>query len=190
MNIAGLGYSKRPIAISAMSQRDSGYERKERDCYETPEWVTMALLPHIPDRIKNVWEPACGSGKMVRVLNRRFVEVIGTDVDTGFDFLTYRCTDPFDAIITNPPYNLAVEFIEHALEITDPAGLVAMLLRTDFDHAKTRQNLFSDCGPFAKKLVLTTRIKWFEGSSGSPSFNHAWFMWDWKHEGPPTLAYH
>ena len=26
-----------------MSQRESGYERIERDCYETPEWVTRAL---------------------------------------------------------------------------------------------------------------------------------------------------
>jgi hypothetical protein len=31
-----------------MSQRESGYERKERDLYETPEWVTEALLPHLP----------------------------------------------------------------------------------------------------------------------------------------------
>jgi hypothetical protein len=38
-------------------------------------------------------------------------------------------------------------------------------------------------------VVLTKRIKWFEGSKGQPSFNHAWFIWDWKHEGAPTLAY-
>jgi len=68
-------------------------------------------------------------------------------------------------------------------------GFVAMLLRTDFDHAKTRQFLFSGCPPFSKKLVLTKRIQWFEDSKGSPSFNHAWFIWDWKHQGAPTLAY-
>ena len=31
-----------------MSQRESGYERIDRDLYETPEWVTEALLPHLP----------------------------------------------------------------------------------------------------------------------------------------------
>jgi len=31
-----------------MSQRDSGYERKERDLYETPAWVTEAVIPHLP----------------------------------------------------------------------------------------------------------------------------------------------
>ena len=64
-----------------------------------------------------------------------------------------------------------------------------MLLRTDFDHAKTRQHLFANCEAFAKKLVLTRRIKWFEDGGSSPSFNHAWFIWDWQHEGPPTMAY-
>lgn len=44
-------------------------------------------------------------------------------------------------------------------------GLIAMLLRTDFDRAKTRRHLFGDCVTFAKKLVLTKRmvrgLQWF-----------------------------
>jgi hypothetical protein len=59
------------------------------------------------------------------------------------------------AIITNPPYALAQEFIGHALEMMEPDGIVSMLLRTDFDHAKTRAHLFSGCPAFAKKPVLT-----------------------------------
>lgn len=171
-----------------MSQRESGYERKERDCYETPEWVTEALLPHIPERIRDVWEPACASGQMVRALNKKFITVLGTDLDSGHDFLKTNVSG-YDAIITNPPYKIACEFIWQALQLTRPdRGFVAMLLRTDFDHAKSRLHLF-DRGQFAKKLVLTKRIKWFEDSKGSPSCNHAWFTWDWTHKGPPTLAY-
>jgi methylase of polypeptide subunit release factors len=170
-----------------MSQRDSGYKRIERDLYETPSWVTEALLPHIPERIKSVWEPACGSGKMVAALEKRF-SVCGTDIESGRDFLKEE-VNHCDAIITNPPYVLATEFIEHSIRMTTGFGLVAMLLRTDFDHAKTRQHLFSQCPQFAKKLVLTKRIKWFEDSTGQPSFNHAWYEWDWRHSGPPTLAY-
>jgi hypothetical protein len=30
-----------------MSQRNSGYERKPGDAYETPAWVTRALAPHL-----------------------------------------------------------------------------------------------------------------------------------------------
>jgi hypothetical protein len=64
-----------------------------------------------------------------------------------------------------------------------------MLLRTDYDHAVTRQQLFRDCPQFAKKLILTRRIVWFAGPKAAPSFNHAWFIWNWKHQGSPTLAY-
>jgi hypothetical protein len=35
-------------------------------------------------------------------------------------------------------------------------------------------------------VVLTKRI---EDSKGQPSFNHACFIWDWKHNGAPMLAY-
>ena len=170
-----------------MSQRDSGYERRERDLYETPEWVTEALLPHLPRQLA-IWEPAAASGKMARVLDAK----LATDIDGHgghLDFLRQALPNGINAIITNPPYESAQEFIKHALNLTQGVGIVAMLLRTDFDHAKTRQHLFGKHPAFAKKLVLTRRIKWFEDSTGSPSFNHAWFIWDWGHKGPPTLAY-
>ncbi len=167
-----------------MSQRDSGYERKERDLYETPEWVTRALLPHIREDVHRIWEPATGNSKMANVFKEDF-DVIETDIATGVDFLTCSARD-VDAIITNPPYEFAQSFIQRAL---GQAPLVAMLLRTDFDHAKTRAHLFAEHRFFAKKVVLTKRIKWFEDSAGSPSFNHAWFIWDYQHKGPPTLAY-
>ncbi len=126
---------------------------------------------------------------MVRALSDAGFYVVGTDIDGCVDFLTSEPNARTDAIITNPPYVLAQEFIRRALHLMDgPRGMVAMLLRTDFDHAKTRSDLFTSA-PFAKKLVLTKRIKWFEGSKGQPSFNHAWFIWDWKHQGAPTLAY-
>lgn len=168
-----------------MSQRDSGYARKERDLYETPEWVTQALGPHIPRRAV-IHEPAAGSGKMALALAKMGFTVTSHDIERGCDFLETHASH--EAIVTNPPYALAHEFIVRALNLTErPGGYVAMLLRTDYDHAATRQNLFKT--PFAKKLVLTKRIKWFEDSKGQPSFNHAWFIWDWKHSGPPTLAY-
>lgn len=172
-----------------MSQRDSGYQRKERDCYETPSWVTEALVLHLPRPPMLIWEPAAGGGKMVGALASAGFKVIGSDITSGHDFLVQTFAKPFRAIVTNPPYELATEFIERGLARMPADGLVAMLLQTDFDHAKTRRHLFADCASFAKKLVLTRRIRWFENSSGSPSFNHAWYLWNARHHGPPTLAY-
>jgi hypothetical protein len=172
-----------------MSQRDSGYERRQLDLYETPAWVTRALVPHLPVIVGAVWEPAAGSGQMVAALRAAGFAVHGTDIATGRNFLDSASAE-CAAIITNPPYTAAKQFIEHALKVMTPGkGVVAMLLRTDFDHAKTRQHLFGGCAQFAKKLVLTKRIVWFDGPKAAPSFNHAWYLWDWKHCGPPTLVY-
>jgi hypothetical protein len=173
---------------ATMSQRDSGYGRVEHDRYETPEWVTQALLPHLGN-IQSVWEPAAGSGKMVRALEAAGLQVISTDISDGQDFLLSGERD-VDAIVTNPPYSSAPAFIVHALRLmSGRRGKVAMLLRTDFDHARSREHLFANCPAFARKIVLTTRIRWFEQSNGSPSFNHAWYLWDWQHSGKATLEY-
>lgn len=173
-----------------MSQRESGYERKELDLYETPEWVTETLIPYLSNRALHVWEPAAGNHKMAGPLIQAGFRVATTDIQTGTDFLKQTAADEsVQAIVTNPPYSLAKEFIEHALNLMKYDGLVAMLLRTDFDHAKTRQHLFGGCRAFAQKLVLTKRIIWFDGPKAAPSFNHAWYVWDWRHKGPPTLAY-
>jgi len=173
-----------------MSQRESGYARKVLDCYETPEWVTLALLDgHLRPPTK-VWDPAAGGGKMARALGQLDAEIITSDVKDGANFLAWPLNGRVDAIITNPPYTLAREFIERALMMMSGVqGQVAMLLRTDYDHAATRQHLFSRCPAFSRKLVLTKRIVWFDDPGAAPSFNHAWFIWDWQHSGPPTLAY-
>ena len=171
-----------------MSQRGSGYERKALDLYDTPAWVTAALLPHLPG-VRAVWEPAAGSGKMVEALRAGGLTVEASDIAGGKDFLTSAPPVELDAIVTNPPYMLAREFIERALLLMRPRGLVAMLLRTDFDHAASRLHLFSKCPAFARKVVLTKRIVWFDGPKAAPSFNHAWYIWDWRHRGSPMLAY-
>lgn len=179
-----------------MSQRNSGYQKKPFCFYTTPAWVTECLLGEILTRPGSIWEPACGDRQMVRVLTPHFL-VLGTDIRVKeADFLKSNAL-PHSAvrgIVTNPPYDLAEEFCAHALQLTRPTrGFVAMLLRCDFDHAKSRAYLFRDCPAWSKKLVLTRRIVWFVEADGkpkaSPSFNHAWFLWSHTHDGPPTLGY-
>jgi hypothetical protein len=172
-----------------VSQRNSGYKRKRFDSYSTPPWVVEALIPHLGTKL-HIWEPAAGNGNVARALADAGCVVEASDISEGRDFLKTPTIFNCDAIVTNPPYSLAAEFIEHAVKVMQPCmGKVAMLLRTDFDHAISRRHLFAHCPCFAKKLVLTKRIVWFEPKKASPSFNHAWFIWDWRHVGPPVLAY-
>lgn len=177
-----------------MSQRNSGYARREYDAYYTPEWVTRALLDSGYPFCGPVWEPACGNGQVAGVIKDRF-PVVATDIQNDLDFM--RCDfapQRVASIITNPPYTNSADFIRHAIEIMAPVqGQVAMLLRTDYDHAACRATLFRDNPAFACKLVLMKRIVWFVEANGkpkaSPSYNHAWYIWDHRHEGPPTIGY-
>lgn len=180
------------------------YEREDKDLYPTPAWVTEAVIPFLMLHILKanpVWEPACGKGHMADVLHNHFDTVLATDiVDYGYqqqafkhDFLndTPPASLNIDAVITNPPYGIDAEnFIRTALDYTKQRrGLVAMLLRNEYDSSKSRVDLFNK-PPFARKVVLTSRPRWIEGSTGAPRHNYAWFIWDWEHRDRAELSYH
>jgi hypothetical protein len=166
-----------------MSRVDSNYERKDRDLYETPAWVTQALI----------WEPACGNGAIVRVLADNGYHVHATDKVDGEDFFATNDSHGSDGIVTNPPYTDSAVFVQHAIDLMMPrSGYVAMLLPIDYDSAKSRRELFADCPVFAGKIVLLRRIVWFErddGKRAQPSENHAWYLWSWTPHGRPTIRY-
>jgi hypothetical protein len=171
-----------------MSQRSSGYVRKPDESYETIAWPVVALLSHLPD-IRRAWDPCHGSGRLVATLRNRGIDAVGTSED----FFSIAAPPGVTDIVTNPPYGQhrrgeeAERFIERALSFST-IKRVAMLLRNDFDSAISRQHLFRNNSMFAGKIVLLNRIKWFPGPS-SPSDNHAWFLWDWEHVGPPIIRY-
>jgi hypothetical protein len=179
-----------------VSQRVSGYARKDREGYQTPAWVTAAIVPYLKALgAANIWEPAAGDGQIVAALRQHGFAAVGTDIVAGNDFLN-SCTPPmtFDTIVSNPPYGtggrIALQFIERALAFTEPKqGSVAMLLKVDFDSGKTRSHVFAECPAFVGKVVLTERIVWFKPAIAKPSENHSWFCWSWKHAGKPTISY-
>jgi hypothetical protein len=184
-----------------MSQRFSAYARRERDYYPTPDWVTELVIPRLKVMGANtIWEPAAGEGGMADPLTGAGFRVVSTDLKNGIDFLDEKTWPPniaqrADAVVTNPPYGIqgkmAEKFIEQALALTRPRnGLVAMLLKVDFDSGATRRRFFADCPAWACKLVLLKRIIWFESRNGmGPSDNHAWFLWSWRYTGSPMIAY-
>jgi hypothetical protein len=164
-----------------MSRRNSGYARKRNDAYQTPPWVVHALVPFLPRGITTIWEPAAGRGQLVRALRETGYHVLASDRD--YDFLS-EAPKRADAIVTNPPYKLAVAFIERGLTYFDTT---AMLLSIDFDSAVTRSHLFDD-PRWMCKVVLRHRIRWFPGEHG-PSENHAWYIWKRGHRGSPRIGY-
>jgi hypothetical protein len=175
---------------------NSGYERPPLDAYWTEPWVTEWLLDAVDLGDRIVWESACGTGTMARVLLEREYVVLATDLaDYGYLGLTGLCdffavdeVDPaIGAIVTNPPYSHAEVFIRHGLRLmAQVQGMVCMLLRNEYDCAASRRDLFNGF-PFAAKYVLTRRPRWATEHKASPRHNYAWYVWDHTHVGAPTF---
>lgn len=153
-------------------------KRRELDYYPTPKEVTIALMDFLNMPIGSViWEPACGEYAMSKVIESYGHKVISTDIMYGDDYL--KTTNSCQAIITNPPFEQAEQFIRKSVK---EAQLVAMLLKSQYWHAAKRFHLFKECPP-AYVLPLTWRPDFLEherenGKKGAPTMEVMWTVWE------------
>lgn len=164
------------------------------DFFPTPPWATRALCAHVlpvawpwPDAFNcAAWDPACGEGHMAVALSEYFSAALASDIhgygfgDHVSDFLH---PDPAywpeaDWIISNPPFNLAAEFVARAAGRARRG--VAMLVRTQFAEGQDRyRKLFRDMPPqidavFAERVPMH-RGRWVV--NGSTATSYCWLVW-------------
>ena len=181
------------LSHSAQSGRHSLSERGVDLC-QTPACAVEALL-----RVELlplwVWEPAAGRGAIARVLRDAGHVVIASDlIDYGNldfvrDFLAEsKMLAGCEAICTNPPYQHADKFAEHALDL---APKVYLLLRLAFLESIRRTAILEHRGlarvhVFRNRLPMLHRDSW-TGPRASSAIAFAWFCWDRNHSGPTTI---
>jgi hypothetical protein len=162
------------------------HERKPSDFYPTPPDVTQALIDAagLSSRPLRIWEPACGDGAMSKVLAANGHQVHSTDLreDSGFGLGGIDFLDPLeapwggepDAIITNPPFTLAEEFIRAAIR---RAPLVAMLLKSNYWHTQRGLALYHSHPP-TMEYKLTWRPAFLSAERGdNPIMDCSWCVW-------------
>ena len=171
-------------------------DRQEHDFYAT-EPRAIELLLKEQKFSDNVWECACGQGHLSEVLKNNGYNVYSTDlIDRGYgdgvvDFLATH--GQFDGdIITNPPYVIAQEFIEHALKVVTEGRKVVMFLRLAFLEGKGRKSFFQT-SPLKYVYVASGRLscardgdfdKWHASAIAM-----AWFIWEKGYKGEPTIRW-
>lgn len=165
--------------------------------YSTPEIYTWWLLAN-EDFEGIIGEIACGDGRMARVLKEAGYHVRCSDiVDRGYkpmlvrDFFKGKC---IDNIVTNPPYELAEEFIHHALRICPQK--VCMLLRLNFLESQGRYyRLWSKTPPArvyvaSQRVTMMPAIKRANGKmKAANAISYTWFVWDKSYKGPTKLKW-
>jgi hypothetical protein len=166
------------------------------DLYETPPVALKALLA-VEGLPRRIWEPAAGRGAIVEVLASRGYDVVASDIaDYGYnldfrrDFLATRVA-PVNCgcIVTNPPFSLATEFVEHGLNLCQR---VVVLGRLAFLESERRSSIM-DTGMLARLYVFKNRIPMMhaDGWTGPRIRNsavpYAWYSFDRDHDGPTTV---
>jgi hypothetical protein len=129
----------------------------------------------------DVWEPACGDGAMVRVLEEAGYEVRGTDIAHGHDFLESDMRA--GSIVTNPPFSLLEGFVRHGLRQADK--YLCLLVGWHFLAGGSRRvkGLWWVRPP---NLVVAVGERMRVNGSAS-QFNHAWCVWEVANPAAETV---
>lgn len=163
--------------------------------FPTPPWATRAFLHHIigaaqPDGA-TVWEPAANRGYMARPLGEVFQTVIASDIEdygVGYpviDFLNGPKPSDFgmdvDWIITNPPFNVALDFALRALEPGMSKRGVALFVRSAWIEGVDRyEKLFSVHPPtmIAQYVGRVPIVRGRVDEKAATAMPYSWFVWD------------
>lgn len=178
---------------AVMQQRTEALD--SLDFFPTPPWGTRAFVEHVLPklgyplpvlrRMKCV-EPAAGEGHMAEVLKEYFGEVLCSDVHdygkgyrvasyTGQGLDTLPPLSDVDWMITNPPFNGALEFVERALQEVG----VAVLVRIAWLETDTRWPLFTKAMPSAVATFVERcpMVKGCWDPTASTATAYAWVVW-------------
>ncbi len=167
--------SKRPKLLA------SGHS----DIFQTEAFPVERLLPFIPPEWI-ILEPACGEGRIVDTLRADGRNVIATDIDRGFDFLTPMGLpqEPFNCIITNPPYSIKDKWLQRCFDIGKPFALILPC------NALGEQNRYDMYKKYGIQIALyRERVNFGTPSGGKSSawFPTCWFCWGMPLPAPITF---
>jgi hypothetical protein len=175
--------------------------RSASDFYPTPKDAVRQLLDK-ETFFGTIWECACGKGDISDVLKERGYTVKSSDINdygygvSGVDFLNASSLrehdfNPVENIVTNPPFNLSLEFIVQAKLFA--RHKIAMFLKTTFLEGAKRYEMFQD-----KEFPLRTVYQFSKRVSfGKAEGTHknggmiafAWFVWERGYVGKPTIEW-
>lgn len=171
--------------------------RVENDFYATPISATEALMK-VENFNGKIWEPACGDGKMSKVLEK-YNKTISSDLyDRGYgtpniDFLKIKDKN-YDNIVTNPPFEFFQEFAETALNIVKYK--VALFGKLQALEGQKRAT-FLEISPLKTVYVFKKRVNPLRngsevdenGKKWASTMAFAWYIWDKEYSGYPIIKW-
>lgn len=177
----------------------SGSKRRKNDLYETPEWAVRSLFSREKFPGGEIWECACGNGRISKVIEELYPHAnsVHSDIDNkyytlnNYDFINGDPEHRFsffrpDFIVTNPPYSLFSEFVLKAKQVCKQK--FAFFIKTNGLHGiKRYKEIYSDKEfPLARVYLFDRRVN-FDGFTVSNTLESCWIVFCKHHVGPPLL---
>ena len=131
-------------------------EDREDEFY-TPAYAVRPIVKHIPAKA-TVWCPFdTEDSEYVKILRAEGFNVIATHIWNGQDFFEYEPSEPYDIIISNPPYRAKDAILKRLKELDKP---YAMLLPLATLQGQKRFPYINDC----EALIFDKRIQFYKDS--------------------------
>lgn len=173
---------------AVMQQRSEPHD--SLDDFPTPPWAARALCEKLQSDLcvdlsdLTCREPAANRGHMARPLAEYFAAVEGSDIHdygAGFEVRDYLFgpIGRTDWTITNPPFRLAHQFIQRALD-TSNCG-VAVIVRSAFLEGVARHGELFSVTPPTHVWQFSERVVMHKGklsAKGSTATAYCWLVWD------------
>lgn len=180
--------------------------REKDDFYQTPTWVTRAILKRLAKPTGPIIDLGCGTGAIGYAMREWWgtdVTIVGVDFHEGrleeargkrtrdglqvynavhrWDLLDRFQGPPvsegsFDLVISNPPFKHAMEFVDAAMHLVSPWSPVAFLLRLAWIASAGRARWHRQHP--AELGVLPERAGFYPARpNDKDNADYAWFGW-------------
>jgi hypothetical protein len=182
------------------------WDRNTDDWYVEPEWCSRRLFEE--EQFEGaIWDPACGLGRIVRsaidaghavrasdIEFRQSTDDEVDDLKAVADFRT--CTEVADNIVTNPPFNIARQFVLHALALARNKVAVVFPTASLNAAAGPKKGRWIVGTPLRRVWLMSPRPSMPPGhvlaAGGKPSggkVDYAWLVWEHGYTGATELRW-
>jgi hypothetical protein len=169
------------------------WERAENDWYVESPWCAERLF-EAETFTGTVWDPACGGGNIPEAARRAGYRVHATDiVDRGYgggyclDF--FKSDARHDAIVTNPPFNIASKFVLRALELASKVAIIFPTARLNAAHWIRGTPLRRVWLLSPRPSMPPGRVIAAGGKPGGGKMDFCWLVWERGYTGSPELGW-